>query len=133
MRTRPGFRYSWNPASARPVFCTCGLVIRRPTPSAPASSSSGSPNDSGRLASSSRTETPGGGVTATDYRLPTLGDTLRFRLDQRELAVAAIQHADRIALGIVEDDQVAVAGDLPRGVGHRHRLDRLARGPEDRR
>src|SRR2546428_509864 len=25
MRTRPGLRYSWNPASARPVFWMCGL------------------------------------------------------------------------------------------------------------
>src|SRR5438270_263449 len=35
---RPGLRYSSKPASARPVFWMCGLVIARSSPSPPASS-----------------------------------------------------------------------------------------------
>ena len=48
-RTPPGLRDSWKPARARPVFRMCGLVMTRSRPSAPASSSSGRPNASGRL------------------------------------------------------------------------------------
>src|SRR5262245_31158415 len=124
MRTRPGFRYSWNPASASPVFWMCGLVMTRSRPSLPASSSSGSPKASGRLASSSRTVTPAWGATRS----------LCFDLDQRELAVAAVQHADRGALDVAEDHQpVAVDVDCARRIGHRHLPDRLTGGAQDPR
>src|SRR5262245_45774940 len=124
MRTRPGFRYSWNPASASPVFWMCGLVMTRSRPSLPASSSSGSPKASGRLASSSRTVTPAWGATRS----------LCFDLDQRELAVAAVQHADRGALDVPEDHQpVAVDVDCARRIGHRHLPDRLPGGAQDTR
>src|SRR5262252_5817890 len=103
----------------------CGLVMSRSRPSPPASSSSGSPYASGRLASSSRTVTPAwGGATRS----------LCFDLDQRELAVPAVQHADRGALDVAENHQsVAVDVDRARRVGDRHLPDRLPGGTQDPR
>src|SRR5581483_8057025 len=103
MRTRPGLRYSWKPASASPVFWMCGLVIGRPRPSAPASRSSGSPNVSGRLASSARTLT--GGLDGMGA-----GRRLRLGLDERQVAVATtIEDAERRGLRVVEDDEAVAA------------------------
>src|SRR5712691_573280 len=135
MRTRPGLRYSWKPARARPVFWMCGLVMPRSRPAAPARSSSGSPNASGCDASNVETVTQW--VAGMSSRSP--GDSrlagLRVRLDQRHLAVrVSEQHADRLGLDVAEDDDAVVAGvDQASGVGHRHRPDRLPGGLQDTR
>src|SRR5262245_37223962 len=77
--TRPGFRYSWNPASASPVFWMYGLVMTRSMPSAPASKSRASPNASGRLPRSARTVTPGACATSAP-RPPAAPAALRLPL-----------------------------------------------------
>src|SRR5712691_5067380 len=131
--TRPGLRYSWKPASARPVFWMCGLVMARSRPAAPARTSSGNPNASGCDASNVETVTPW--VTGMNSR--SSGDprlaALRVCLDQRHLAVRAPeQHDERLGLDVAEDDDALVAGvDLAGSVGHRHRPDHLPRGPQD--
>src|SRR6185436_142166 len=120
MRTRPGLRYSWKPASARPVFWMCGLVIARPRPAAPANSSSGSPNASGRLLRNAPTEIP-----ACDIWASGVG------LNERELAVSPpVQDAQRRRLQVAEhDDVAAVRLHLACGIGDRHGSQRLSRGP----
>src|SRR5262245_18020455 len=121
IRTRPALRYSWKPASARPVFWMWGLVMTRSRPSTPARISSGRPNASGRLRSSPPTVTPG-------------CDTSRFRLDQRQLAVAAVEDADGRGLHVAEDDHAfGYAADLARRFGQRHRLQPAPRGAQDAR
>src|SRR5438445_13722086 len=65
----------------------------------------------------------------------TDGYTLGFGFDQRQFAVGApIEHADRGRLEIAEDDQAVVSRvDGARGVGERHRPERLPRLAQDAR
>ncbi len=53
-----------------PVFCVCGLVMRRSRPSAPASSSTSSARESARSRSTVATVTPGGGLDSVNAASP---------------------------------------------------------------
>src|SRR6185436_2509321 len=129
-----------------------GLVMRRSSPAAPASSSNGNPDASGRLPSSAPTVTPavadiwssvasvaGHGlqtvpkrrcrrsacsVGATRSRPGLKTPALRFCLHERQLSVPPIQDAESGRLAVTEDDDaVAVVADRARGVADRHRFD----------
>src|SRR5688572_22815320 len=120
---RPGCRYSWKPARARPVFWICGLVIGRATPSWPLSSSSGRPMASDRLASRPATVNCGG---ISSWRL-------RLWLDQSQVPVRTPeQDVDRGGGGVAEHEERAVAvDDLERGLVDRHRYHLVATRPDD--
>src|SRR5262245_42777677 len=127
MRMRPALRYSWKPASARPVFWMCGLVMMRSRPAPPARSSSGRPNASGRLPRNAPTVMPSCAIADRARAW------LRFGLHERQLAVAAaVEHADRRRLEVSKDDDaVAISRERPCGVGDRHRPNHLARRLEN--
>src|SRR3954471_16336488 len=142
-RTRPGRRYASNPDSARPVFCVCGMVTRRSSPAAPASSSRSRTPDSDTSRRIVATLTPRG--SAVSVIAAMLRESARhrirggrralLRLDQSEIAVfTPVQDADGVGLGIAEHHECfALAVDAERCVLERHRLDRISCGPDDAR
>src|SRR5258705_10276138 len=95
-----------------------GLVMRRSRPARPARISKRRPSASERPPSSAPTVTPGEGVMGRVLESRTQ-NLSRLGLNQRQLAVAAVEDADRRPLPIVEDDQIVVPRvDRARRFGH---------------
>ena len=120
-------RYSWKPASARPVFWMCGLVMTRDEPV-------GAGQQLERQAERLRAAAEQG-ANADAGRVSHRGlIRLRSRTSVSSPSATAEQDADARGLDVAKDDDAVAAGvDLARGVCNGHGLDRLIHRAQDPR